>query len=191
MVDFYFWTTPNGYKVLMFLEETGIPSRIVPVNISKGDQFEPGFLKISPNNKMPAIVDHEPAEGRRPISIFESGAILLYLAEKTARFLPKDLKGRHDALQWLFWQVGGVGPMFGQNLHFGQYAPNTIPYAIERYTKETSRLLAVLNKHLASSKYIAGDEYTIADMSTYPWIIQVSRNSEASDATKRAVIKSR
>ena len=170
MIDFYFWTTPNGYKVLMFLEETGIPYRIIPVNISKGEQFDPEFLKISPNNKMPAIIDHDPAAGEGSISIFESGAILLFLAEKTGKFLPQNLKGRNDVLQWLFWQVGGVGPMFGQNLHFGQYAPEKIPYAIKRYTNETSRLLAVLNKHLSDRKYMAGDEYTIADMATYPWI---------------------
>ncbi len=170
MIDFYFWTTPNGYKVLMFLEETGIPYRIIPVNISKGEQFDPEFLKISPNNKMPAIIDHDPATGEGPISIFESGAILLFLAEKTGKFLPQNLKGRNDVLQWLFWQVGGVGPMFGQNLHFGQYAPEKLPYAMKRYTNETSRLLAVLNKHLSDRKYMAGDAYTIADMATYPWI---------------------
>ncbi len=170
MIDFYFWTTPNGYKTLLFLEETGIPYRIIPVNISKGAQFDPEFLQISPNNKIPAIVDRDPVAGEGPISIFESGAILLYLAEKTAKFLPKHPKGRNDVLQWLFWQVGGVGPMFGQNLHFGQYAPEKIPYAIKRYASETSRLLAVLDKHLSDRKYVAGDEYTIADMATYPWI---------------------
>lgn len=170
MIDFYFWTTPNGYKVLMFLEETGIPYRIIPVNISKGEQFDPDFLKISPNNKIPAIIDHDPGAGDGPVSIFESGAILLFLAEKAGDFLPENLKDRNDVLQWLFWQVGGVGPMFGQALHFGQYAPEKLPYAIERYTNETSRLLAVLDKRLSDRKYMAGGEYTIADMATYPWI---------------------
>ncbi len=145
MIDFYFWTTPNGYKVPLFLEETGIPYRIVPVNISKGEQFEPEFLRISPNNKMPAIVDNSPGEFSVPLSLFESGAILLYLAEKTGRFLPKDAPGRAEVLQWLFWQMGGLGPMLGQNLHFGQYASEKIPYAIDRYVNETSRLFKVLD----------------------------------------------
>jgi GST-like protein len=130
MIDFYFWTTPNGYKVLVFLEETGIPYRILPVNISRGEQFDPGFLRISPNNKMPAIVDNTPRESGVPISLFESGAILLYLAEKSGYFLPTDKPGRVEVLQWLYWQMGGLGPMLGQNLHFGQYAPEKIPYSI-------------------------------------------------------------
>ena len=171
MIDFYFWTTPNGYKVLIFLEETVIPYRIVPVNISKGEQFEPGFLRISPNNKMPAIVDNTPRESGVPISLFESGAILLYLAEKTGRFLPQDLPGRTEVLQWLFWQMGGLGPMLGQNLHFGQYAPEEIPYAIDRYVNETSRLFKVLDKRLADREFIAGD-YSIADMASYPWVFK-------------------
>ncbi len=171
MIDFYFWTTPNGYKVLTFLEETGIPYRIVPVNISKGEQFEPGFLRISPNNKMPAIVDHRPGEVGVPISLFESGAILLYLAEKTGRFVPKNVAGRTEVLQWLFWQMGGLGPMLGQNLHFGQYAPEKIPYAIDRYVNETSRLFKVLDKQLTDREFIAG-EYSIADMATYPWVFK-------------------
>ena len=171
MIDFYFWTTPNGYKVLTFLEETGIPYRIVPVNISKGEQFEPEFLRISPNNKMPAIVDHSPGEPGVPISIFESGAILLYLAEKTGRFLPKDVAGRAEVLQWLFWQMGGLGPMLGQNLHFGQYAPEKIPYAIDRYVNETSRLFKVLDKRLTDREFIAG-EYSIADIASYPWVFK-------------------
>ena len=171
MIDFYFWTTPNGYKVLTFLEETGIPYRIVPVNISKGEQFDPGFLRISPNNKMPAIVDHSLGEAGEPISLFESGAILLYLAEKTGRFLPKDVAGRTEVLQWLFWQMGGLGPMLGQNLHFGQYAPEKIPYAIDRYVNETSRLFKVLDKRLKNREFISG-EYSIADMASYPWVFK-------------------
>ena len=169
MIDFYFWTTPNGYKVLKFLEETGIPYRLIPVNISKGEQFEPEFLKISPNNKMPAIVDHDPIEGNEPVTIFESGAILLYLAEKTGRFIPDDIKGRAEVLQWLFWQMGGLGPFAGQNLHFVHYAPEQLPYAIDRYVNETARLFKVLDKHLADRKFIAG-EYSIADMASYPWV---------------------
>jgi len=171
MIDLYFWTTPNGYKVLMFLEETGIPYRIVPVNISKGEQFEPEFLRISPNNKMPAIVDRSPVEAGVPISLFESGAILQYLAEKTGHFLPKDLAGRAEVLQWLFWQMGGLGPMLGQNLHFGQYAPEKIPYAIDRYVSESKRLFEVMDKQLTHSEFIAGD-YSIADMASYPWIFK-------------------
>ena len=171
MIDFYFWTTPNGYKVLTFLEETGISYRIVPVNISKGMQFEPEFLRISPNNKMPAIVDHSPGEPGVPISLFESGAILLYLAEKTGRFLPKDAPGRAEVLQWLFWQMGGLGPMLGQNLHFGQYAPENVPYAIDRYIKESNRLLQVLDQRLTDREYIA-DDYSIADMASYPWVFK-------------------
>ena len=171
MIDLYFWTTPNGYKVLTFLEETGIPYRIVPVNISKGEQFEAEFLRVSPNNKMPAIVDHNPGEPGVPISLFESGAILLYLAEKTGRFLPKDVTGRAEVLQWLFWQMGGLGPMLGQNLHFGQYAPEKISYAIDRYVNETSRLFNVLDKRLTDRKFIAGD-YSIADMASYPWVFK-------------------
>ncbi len=171
MIDLYFWTTPNGYKVLTFLEETGIPYRIVPVNISKGEQFEPGFLRISPNNKMPAIVDHIAGDHGVPISLFESGAILLYLAEKIGRFLPKDMAGRVDVLQWLFWQIGGLGPMLGQNLHFGQYAPERIPYAIDRYSNETNRLFKVLDKRLSDREFIAGD-YSIADMASYPWVFK-------------------
>ena len=171
MIDFYFWTTPNGYKVLTFLEETGIPYRIEPVNISKGQQFEPEFLRISPNNKMPAIVDNSPGESGVPISLFESGAILLYLAEKTGCFLPQDLAGRVQVLQWLFWQMGGLGPMLGQNLHFGQYAPKKIPYAIDRYVNETKRLFQVLDKRLTDREFIAGD-YSIADMASYPWVFK-------------------
>lgn len=175
MIDLYYWTTPNGHKITMFLEESGLPYRIVPVNIGRGEQFQPDFLRISPNNRMPAIVDHAPADGGGPLSVFESGAILLYLADKTGAFIPPDLRGRNAALQWLFWQMGGLGPMAGQNHHFVQYAPEKLPYAIDRYVKETARLYAVLNKHLgemhhAGREYIAGD-YSIADMASYPWIV--------------------
>ena len=171
MIDFYFWTTPNGYKPLLFLEEAGLEYRIIPVNISKGEQFDPEFLAISPNNKIPAIVDHASSGGQSPIALFESGAILLYLAENTGRFIPTDPRQRAEVLQWLFWQVGGIGPMFGQNLHFGQYAPEKIPYAIDRYVNETSRLLRVLDTQLADREYIAGD-YSVADMAIYPWIFK-------------------
>ena len=171
MIDFYFWTTPNGYKVLMFLEEAGIPYRILPVNISKGEQFDPEFLKISPSNKIPAIVDHDPAGGGDPIAIFESGAILLYLAEKTGRLISSESYNRAEELSWLFWQVGGLGPMLGQNLHFGTYAPEAIQYAIDRYVNETSRLFKVLDKRLANREFIA-DDYSIADMASYPWVFK-------------------
>ena len=169
MIDFYFWTTPNGFKVLQFLEETGLSYRIIPVHISKGEQFEPSFLEISPNNKIPAIVDHAPEQGGEPIVIFESGAILLYLAENTGRFIADDLRQRAAILQWLFWQMGGLGPMAGQNLHFAQYAPEHRPYAIKRYSDETARLFKVMDRQLANQNYLAG-EYSIADMASYPWV---------------------
>ena len=171
MIDLYYWTTPNGHKITMFLEEAGLEYRIHGVNIGKGEQFDAAFLRVSPNNKIPAIVDHAPAEGRAPISVFESGAILLYLAGKTGQFIPKDLRGQVETIEWLFWQMGGLGPMAGQNHHFSNYAPEKIPYAIERYVKETSRLYAVLDKRLASRDFIVGKLYTIADMAAYPWII--------------------
>jgi GSH-dependent disulfide-bond oxidoreductase len=177
MIELHYWTTPNGHKITIFLEESGLPYRIVPVNISAGDQFKPEFLKISPNNRMPAIVDDDPAEPGRPISVFESGEILLYLAEKTGKFLPKDLRGRTDVLQWLFWQMGGLGPMAGQNHHFSAYAPAKIPYAIDRYIKETNRLYGVLNKRLADREFLAGN-YSIADMASYPWIVPYERQSQ-------------
>jgi GSH-dependent disulfide-bond oxidoreductase len=176
MIDLYYWTTPNGHKITVFLEEAGLPYRIVPINIGKGDQFTPEFLRISPNNKIPAIVDHEPADGGAPLSVFESGAILLYLAEKIGRFLPKDLRTRLDALQWLFWQMGGLGPMAGQAHHFRLYAPERIPYATERYVKETSRLYAVLDRRLADREFVVGD-YSIADMACYPWVERHERQS--------------
>ena len=171
MIDFYFWTTPNGYKILIFLEESGIPYRIIPVNISKGEQFESEFLQISPNNKIPAIIDSEPKGGGAPIKIFESGAILLYLAEKSAQFIPSDLAARTEVMKWLFWQVGGLGPMLGQYQYFHQYAMKRIPSAIERYKNETERLFSVLNKKLENSQYVSG-EYSIADMACYPWILK-------------------
>jgi GST-like protein len=180
MIDLYYWTTPNGHKITMFLEEAGMPYRIVPINIGKGDQFAPDFLKIAPNNRMPAIVDHHPADGGAPLSLFESGAILLYLADKSGRFIAPNLRGRNETIQWLFWQMGGLGPMAGQNHHFTQYAPEPIPYAIERYVKETARLYAVLNKQLADREFIAGD-YSIADMACYPWIVPHERQRQNLD----------
>ncbi|MFZ3324597.1 MAG: glutathione S-transferase N-terminal domain-containing protein [Methylocella sp.] len=170
MIDLYYWTTPNGHKITLFLEEVGIPYTIHPVNLSRGDQFKPEFLAISPNNRIPAIVDNDPGDGGVPVSVFESGAILVYLAEKTGRFLAPDLRGRMAALEWLFWQVGGLGPMAGQNHHFKQYAREKLAYAIERYVNETNRLYGVLNKRLADRAFVAGN-YSIADMAAYPWIV--------------------
>lgn len=180
MIDLHYWTTPNGHKVTIFLEETGLPYRIIPVNISTGDQFKPVFLAIAPNNRIPALVDTTPADGGAPISIFESGAILQYLAEKTGKFLPADIRGRTEVMQWLFWQMGGLGPMAGQNHHFVQYAPEKLPYAINRYVNETNRLYGVLNKRLADREFIAGD-YSIADMASYPWIVPHKRQQQNLD----------
>ena len=177
MIDLYYWTTPNGHKITMFLEETQLPYRIIPINIGKGEQFAPDFLKIAPNNRIPAIVDQTPEDGGPPLSIFESGAILLYLADKTRKFIPASLRGRNEVMQWLFWQMGGLGPMAGQNHHFTQYAPEPVPYAIDRYVKETSRLYAVLNRRLSDREYIAG-EYSIADMACYPWIVPYERQRQ-------------
>ncbi|HEY5993665.1 MAG TPA: glutathione binding-like protein [Gallionellaceae bacterium] len=171
MINLYYWPTPNGHKITMFCEEAGLPYRIVPVNIGAGDQFKPDYLKISPNNKMPAIVDDAPADGGEAISIFESGAILIYLAEKTGKLMPQDVRGRKSALEWLFWQVSGLGPMAGQNHHFSNYAPEKIPYAIERYVKETNRLYGVLDRRLEGREFILGGEYSIADIASYPWIV--------------------
>jgi GSH-dependent disulfide-bond oxidoreductase len=171
MIDLHYWPTPNGHKITMFLEEAGLDYRIHPVDISAGDQFKPAFLAISPNNRMPAIVDTAPADGGPAISVFESGAILLYLAEKTGLFLPQDVRGRTAVLEWMFWQVGGLGPMAGQNHHFGLYAPEKIPYAIARYVNETNRLYGVLDRRLANNRFVAGDAYTIADMAAYPWVV--------------------
>jgi len=170
MIDLYYWPTPNGHKITMFLEEAGVDYRIVPVHIGKGEQFTPEFLKIGPNNRMPVIVDTAPADGGEPISIFESGAILLYLAQKTGKFLPLETRGRFEAVQWLMWQMGGLGPMLGQNHHFNRYAPEKIEYAINRYVNETNRLYGVLNRRLEGREFIAGD-YSIADMACYPWIV--------------------
>ena len=177
MIDLHYWPTPNGHKITIFLEEAGVPYTIHKVDIGKGDQFKPEFLKIAPNNRMPAIVDTVPADGGAPISIFESGAILQYLAEKTGKFLPEDIRGRTETMQWLFWQMGGLGPMAGQNGHFNVYAPEKIPYAMERYTKETSRLYGVLNKRLANREFVAGD-YSIADMASYPWIVPYENHKQ-------------
>ncbi|WOB26154.1 MULTISPECIES: glutathione binding-like protein [Xanthomonas] len=170
MIDLYYWPTPNGHKLTLFLEEAGLDYTLKPVNIGKGDQFEPAFLQISPNNKMPAIVDHAPADGGAPQAVFESGAILLYLAEKTGRFLPRDARGRIAALEWLFWQMGGLGPMSGQMGHFNVYAPEKIAYAIDRYNAEVRRLHGVLDKRLAEHAFLAGNDYGIADMASYPWL---------------------
>lgn len=171
MIELHYWPTPNGHKITLFLEEAELPYEIKPVNIGKGDQFKPDFLAISPNNRMPAIVDTAPADGGEPLSVFESGAILQYLAQKTGRFLPTETRERFKVLQWLFWQVGGLGPMLGQNHHFSRYAPQKIPYAIDRYVNETRRLYGVLDKQLAGRAFIAGKDYTIADMACYPWIV--------------------
>ncbi|MEE4743875.1 glutathione binding-like protein [Pseudomonas alliivorans] len=171
MIDLHYWTTPNGHKISLFLEESGLAYKVFPVNIGKNEQFEPDFLSISPNNRIPAIVDHDPADGGAPLSLFESGAILLYLAEKTGRFIPNDLRGRQEVSQWLFWQMGGLGPMAGQNHHFNRFAKEKIPYAIERYVNETARLYGVLNKRLADRDFVAGSDYSIADMAIYPWIV--------------------
>ena len=170
MIQLHYWPTPNGHKVTLFLEEAGLPYELRPVDIGAGDQFEPGFLAISPNNKMPEIFDTEPADRGAPLSVFESGAILLYLAEKTGRFLPTDLRGRVETLEWLFWQMAGLGPMTGQYGHFHVYAPESIEYAKNRYTKEVQRLMGVLDKRLAGREFIAGETLTIADIACHPWI---------------------
>ncbi|KAA1284216.1 thiol:disulfide oxidoreductase [Alcaligenes faecalis] len=180
MIDLYYWTTPNGHKITMFLEESGLPYTIHPINIGQGDQFKPEFLRIAPNNRIPAIVDQAPQDGGEPISLFESGAILQYLAEKTGQFLSADLRVRTETLQWLYWQMGGLGPMAGQNHHFNVYAPVKIEYAIDRYVRETGRLYGVLNKHLEQRDFIAGD-YSIADMASYPWIVSHQRQSQNLD----------
>jgi len=169
MIEVYSWATPNGHKVHIMLEECGLPYRTTAVDIGAGDQFKPEFLAISPNNKIPAIVDPDGPDGR-PISLFESGAILMYLASKTGQFMPESTRGRYEMLEWLMFQMGGVGPMLGQTHHFRIYAPEKIPYAIDRYTNEAKRLYGVMNKRLAKSKYIAGPAYTIADIAIFPWL---------------------
>ncbi len=170
MIDLFYWPTPNGHKITLFLEETGLDYTLHPVDIGRGAQFEDAFLAISPNNKMPAIIDRAPADGGDRITVFESGAILQYLAEKTGRFLPTDLRQRIATIEWLTWQMAGLGPMTGQYGHFNVYAPERIDYAIERYTREVERLLGVLDRRLDGRAFIAGDDYTIADMAAYPWI---------------------
>jgi GST-like protein len=182
MIELHYWPTPNGHKITMFLEEAELLYRIHPVDISAGDQFKPDFLRISPNNRMPAIVDPEPADGGEPISVFESGAILVYLAEKTGRLLPGDPRGRKTALEWLFWQVGGLGPMAGQNHHFVQYAAERTAYAMDRYVKETNRLYGVLDRRLADREFIVGGAYTIADIAAYPWVVPWKRQQQDLDA---------
>ena len=169
MIDLYTWGTPNGRKISVALEELGLPYKTFPINISKDEQFAPAFLKISPNNKIPAIVDHD-GPGGKPHSIFESGAILIYLAEKTGKLMPKDPVGRSVCLQWLMFQMGGLGPMCGQAHHFRRFAPEQIPYAIKRYTDEAARLYGVMDKQLGETKFLAGDDYSIADIASYPWI---------------------
>ena len=171
MIDLHYWPTPNGWKISMMLEECSLPYRLVPVNIGKGEQFAPEFLKISPNNRMPAIVDHDPAGGGAPVAVFESGAILFYLSEKTGLFMPSDLRGRYAVVQWLMWQMGGLGPMAGQNGHFLLYAPEKIPYAIERYGKEVNRLYGVLDAQLErTGAFVAGNALSIADMAIFTWV---------------------
>jgi GSH-dependent disulfide-bond oxidoreductase len=179
MIDLWYWTTPNGHKVTIFLEETALPYKIVPINIGKGEQFKPEFLAVSPNNRIPALIDNDPPGGGKPISVFESGAMLVYLAEKSGRFLPpmSQPAERADAMQWLFWQMGGLGPMSGQNNHFANYAVDKIPYAIDRYRKEVNRLYGVMNKRLADRPYLAG-EYSIADMASYPWVVPYERQGQ-------------
>jgi GSH-dependent disulfide-bond oxidoreductase len=180
MIDLYYWSTPNGHKITMFLEETGLDYKIIPINIAKGEQFKPEFLAVAPNNRIPAMVDHAPNGGAKAVSIFESGAMLLYLAEKTGKFLSADFHARYDTIQWTFWQMGGLGPMAGQTHHFRNYAQDKIPYAIDRYVNETNRLYGVLNKRLADREFIAGD-YSIADMASYPWVVPYKNQGQDID----------
>jgi GSH-dependent disulfide-bond oxidoreductase len=180
VIKLFYWPTPNGHKITMLLEAAGLEYDIVPINISRGEQFEESFLKIAPNNRMPAIVDEEPTGGGDPITVFESGAILQYLAEKTGQFIPNDLRKKVQVMEWLFWQMGGLGPMAGQNHHFVSYAPEPIPYAIERYVNETARLYAVLDKQLNGRDYIV-DDYSIADMACYPWVVLHERQRQNLD----------
>jgi GST-like protein len=177
MIELHYWTTPNGHKITIFLEETGLAYKIVPVDIGKGDQFKREFLSISPNNRIPAMIDHDPADGGKPIPVFESGAMLLYLADKTGKFIPHDLRGRTQVLEWLFWQMANLGPNSGQNNHFSNYAVEKIPYAMDRYRNEVNRLYGVLNRRLADRAYLAGD-YSIADMASYPWIVPYERQGQ-------------
>lgn len=172
MIDLYYWPTPNGWKISIALEELGLPYRVRPVNIGRGEQFTPEFLAISPNNRIPAMVDHDPPGGGAPFGSFETGAMLVYLAEKTGRLLPTDFRGRHAVLPWLMWQMGGLGPMLGQHGHFRLYATEKIPYAIARYEQETRRLYGVLDRQLGQTgAHVAGDDYGIADIAVFPWIM--------------------
>ena len=175
MIDIYYWPTPNGWKISIALEELGLAYTVKPVDIGRGEQFSPAFLAISPNNRIPAMVDHDPPGGGAPFGSFETGAMLVYLAEKTGRLLPSDFAGRHTVLPWLMWQMGGLGPMLGQNGHFKLYAPEKLPYAIDRYERETARLYGVLDRRLGEAEYVAGEEYTIADMAIFPWIMTHKR----------------
>jgi GST-like protein len=177
MIDLYYWTTPNGHKMTIFLEEAGLQYKLIPVNIGKGEQFKAEFLAVSPNNRIPALVDHEPPGGGKPISVFESGAMLVYLAEKTGTFLPKEPRARADVMQWLFWQMGGLGPMSGQNNHFSNYATDKIQYAMDRYRNEVNRLYGVMDKRLADRPFLGG-EYSIADMACYPWVVPHERQGQ-------------
>lgn len=170
MIDLYYWPTPNGWKASIALEELGLAYRVLPVHIGRGEQFQPDFLAISPNNRIPALVDHEPLGGGAPLSIFESGAMLMYLAEKTGRLMPTDPRGRYEVVQWVMWQMGGLGPMTGQAYHFRSYAPERIAYATDRYMKEVDRLYGVIERRLADRDYLAGD-YSIADIAAWPWVV--------------------
>jgi GSH-dependent disulfide-bond oxidoreductase len=177
MIDLYYWTTPNGHKITIFLEETGLPYKIFPINIGKGEQFAKDFLAISPNNRIPAMIDHQPPGGGAPVPVFESGAMLMYLADKTGKFWPKDLRGRTQVSEWLFWQMANLGPNSGQNNHFSNYATDKIPYAMDRYRNEVNRLYGVLDRWLDGRAYVAG-EYSIADMAIYPWIVPHERQHQ-------------
>ena len=177
MIDLYYWTTPNGHKITIFLEETGLPYKIFPINIGKGEQFAKDFLAISPNNRIPAMIDHEPPGGGASVPVFESGAMLMYLADKTGKFWPKDLRGRTQVSEWLFWQMANLGPNSGQNNHFSNYATDKIPYAMDRYRNEVNRLYGVLDRRLDGRDYVAG-EYSIADMAIYPWIVPHERQHQ-------------
>jgi len=177
MIELYYWTTPNGHKITIFLEEAGLKYKLVPVNIGKGEQFKADFLAIAPNNRIPAIIDHAPADAGKPIAMFESGAILLYLADKTGKLIAGDLRGRNETIQWLFWQMSNLGPMAGQNNHFSHYALEKLPYAMDRYRNEVNRLYGVMNKRLADRQFLAGD-YSIADIACYPWIVPWQRQGQ-------------
>lgn len=181
MIDLFFWPTPNGFKVTVMLEDLGVPYRVHAINIAKGDQFRPDFLAIAPNNRMPAIIDSEPADSGAPVSVFESGAILMYLAEKHGRFLPTEPRARLATLEWLFWQMGGLGPMAGQAHHFRHFAPETIPYGVDRYTQEVARLYGVMNRRLERAPFLAGEDYTIADIASWPWVVPHERQGQTLD----------